>query len=96
MIPRDFIAMHGIKRFVLDLEHSHACTLNWYRSADRGTNWIQLGTEILAAPAASSTTIRDFLVEGYPDWKLELVNGGTAQSPFDVNMVLTDERGIAE
>jgi hypothetical protein len=95
-IPRDFIPSVGFKRFLLNLEHSHACTLNWYWSLDRGTTWIQDGTETLAAPAAAETSIRDFLVEGHADWKLELVNGGTAQSPFVVNMSLTDERSVAD
>lgn len=90
------LAYAGIKRMCFDFEHSHLATLNWYRSNDRGVNWHQVGTEALAAPAANETNVRDFLVEGYDDWKLQWVNGGTAQSPFSVAMWGTDERGVAD
>jgi hypothetical protein len=88
--------MLGVKRFVLDLKHSHTITLRWYKSDDRGTNWNQIGEEAsIAAPAATDTTTRDFFVEPYADWKLDLINGGSAQTTFEIDMVMTDERGGA-
>lgn len=86
----------GIKRFRLGLEHSHLGTINAYRSPDRGTTWHQLSTTAVAAPAANSTNEYDFLVEGYDDWKVEWVNGGTTQSPWSIVLVASDERSVAD
>jgi hypothetical protein len=91
----NFFALSDISRMVFDFEHSHSATLNWYHSND-GTTSIQLGTEALAAPAASETNVRDFLVEGYKFWKLEWVNGATAQDPWVVRAAGTDQRVVAD
>lgn len=84
----------GISRIKLGLEHDQAGTLNSYRSSNRGTTWIQLSTTAVAAPAASTTSEVDFLVDGYADWKLEWVNGGLAQTIFDVVLVGTPQRVV--
>ena len=89
-------AYAGIKRFKVNLEHSHLGTINAYRSNDRGTTWHQLSTNAVAAPAANEANEYDFIVEGYDDWKVEWVNGGTAQDPWSVALNGTCERGIAE
>lgn len=86
---------HGLKRVIVDIKHSQVFTLNWYKSNDRGTTWHQLGTEAAIAVPANATTIRDYLIEEYDDFKLELVNGGSAQATFAVNVALSPERSSA-
>ncbi len=83
---------HGLKRLVVDIKHNAAGTLNWYKSNDRGTNWHQLDAEAVAAPAATESTTRTFLIEEYDDFKLEWVNGSSAQTTWAVNVALSPER----
>lgn len=87
------MAANGYKRLVVDLKHNAALTLNWYKSSNRGSTWHQLDTEAIAAPAATETTLRTFLVEQYDDFKIEAVNGGSAQTTWVLNVALSPERG---
>lgn len=90
---KGYPAMCGVKRLVIDIKHSHAGTMKAYRSKDRGVNWDQIyDSGSIAAPAATSSTIRDFAIEQYDDWKLDWLNGGTNQTTFNVDMALADER----
>lgn len=84
----------GLKRLIVDIGHANGLTLNFYRSQNRGVTWDQVFTSgVIAAPAATSSTIRDFAFEEYDDFKLELLNGGASQAArFVVDMALTDER----
>lgn len=82
----------GYKRLLLDLKHDQAGTLNWYKSHDRGTTWLQIDTEAIADPASTDSTVRDFLIEEYPDFKLEWVQGDAAQTVFVPSIVLSPER----
>lgn len=91
---RYYFARHGVKRFKLDIKHTQAFTLNWYKSNDRGASWHQCGTEAIAVPAATATTTRSYLVDVYPDWSLEVVNGGAAQATWVVNMCMAPEQGL--
>lgn len=84
-------AYGGIRRIGLDLAHSHNGTLNLYKSGDRGTNWSLVSTE--AITAAATTTKKEFLVESLADYKLEWVNGGSAQTTWLVDILLGDDRG---
>lgn len=93
--PQNFFATNGVRKFCLDLDHSHGGTLNAYKSSDEGATWRQVYTETVAAPAASGVTQREWLVEGVQDWKLEWVNGGTAQNPWVADMSLSDDRASA-
>lgn len=89
-----YCAQHGLKRLIVDIGHANSGTLNLYRSNNRGTSWDQVFTSgAIAAPAATSSTIRDFAIEEYPDFKIEWVNGGATQAArWIVNMALTDQR----
>lgn len=87
-----YLGMHGLKRLVLDLKHNAALTLNPYKSSDRGVTWHQLDTEAVAVPAATESTTRTYLVEEYADFKLEAVNGGSAQTTWNVSVALSPER----
>ena len=88
-----YFAMHGVAKFVVDLEHDAATTFKWYKSQNRGVTWVQLGEEAVAAPGTTATTIREFLVEPYDDWKLEAINGSAAQTTFVPDLVLISDRG---
>lgn len=82
-------------KIVLSLNNSQAGTLNEYYSVDRGANWRQVSTEAIVIPTAGFTTEREFLVETYPDWKLEWVNGGVAQSAaWSPTLAGVDQRAI--
>jgi hypothetical protein len=89
-----FFATAGIRKFVFSLKYSQGGTLNEYMSPDRGVTWRQISTTVVGVPVATATLEQEFLVESYPDWKLEWVNGGAAQTPWEPEMALTDQRAI--
>lgn len=89
-----FFSLARIARFELKLIHDQQVTLKWYRSDDRGSNWTQVGEETLAGLAAKNEDVRDYLVEGEKDWKLDLVNGGSAQTTWDIKMAMTGQRVV--
>jgi hypothetical protein len=89
----NFLSMLGISKIRVDIDHDNAGTFKWYKSEDRGTNWRQIDQEAVSAPASTETTGREFLVEGYMDWKLDWVNGGSAQDPWEVDIAFIEERG---
>ncbi len=77
----------GMKRMVVGVRHSSAGTINLYKSADRGTNWVLADTF-----SAASTTLEDLydaLVEHMDDFKVEWVNTGSAQNPWTVSLALS-------
>jgi hypothetical protein len=82
----------GVRKFSVLIDHVQAGTLNAYESIDRGVTWRQIDTVAVAAPAAASSTSVDFQVEGLRDFKLEWVNGGVAQNPWEVLQSLSDQR----
>lgn len=92
---RDWFAAKGIKRFLVRFTNDQTFTLNAYRSDDRGVTWTKIYTASVTASAANSENAYDFLVQGQRDWKLELVNGGTAQTSFTCSMALSTERALA-
>lgn len=92
---KNWLPMHGISLFTLDLNNPQAGTINAYRSEDRGTNWIQESTQDIAASGATSTNILEFVVEGMADLKLEWVNGGSAQTAWSPTMWMTTERAVS-
>lgn len=93
--PENFAALTGRRKLCLTLDHVQAGTLNFYASQNRGTTWRQIDTVAAPAPAASGSTVVEFLIEGLRDWKLEWVNGGVAQNPWEPNLSLSDERAAA-
>lgn len=88
-------ALAGLKKFVVDIKHDTAGTLKWYKSNDKGVSWEQIGEEAIGIPAATATTYKEYTVEPYLHWKIDWVNGGSAQSPWDVDMALHGERAAA-
>ena len=90
--PAGFAAMEGISKLVTDLKHSHLGTYKWYKSSDRGTNWLQIGEEDIGAPAATDTVFREFVIEPYADFKLDWINGNSAQTTWVYDIVLIGDR----
>jgi hypothetical protein len=88
--------MLGIHRILVALTNSQAGTLKAYQSLDRGATWVRIVPDTaVAAAAANSENIYDFLVEPYADWKVEWTNGGVDQTVFRVNIIGEGQRVIA-
>lgn len=85
----------NIRRVLVGLINDQAGTLKEYMSTDRGVTWTQISSTAVAAIAANSQNIYDFLVEHYPDWKLTWTNGATPQTAFSPNIAGTDQRVVA-
>lgn len=85
-------ALMGVKKLGLTVKCNNAGTLNVYESVNRGTNWRQIDTVAVAAPAATADFEAEFNVEGKRDLLVTWVNGGVAQAPFDVLFSLSEQR----
>lgn len=82
-------AINGWHRLTLSLKNPQSLTIKGYRSSDRGVNWTQVyDSGAVAAPAAGQTNFYDFFVSEYPDFKLDALNGGSAQTGWSVDMEL--------
>lgn len=92
--PARFFSNAGVRKFVLSLKYTATFTLNSYYSPDRGVTWIQEKTEVIPAPTAGFTLDREWLVEQYPDWKLEVLNGSSAQTTWSPQMALDEQRAV--
>lgn len=88
-------ALMGIKKANLTIKCNNSGTLNVYESRNRGTNWRQIDTVSVAAPAATASAPIEVVVEGLRDFMITWVNGGSAQSPFDVLISFSEQRAAA-
>ncbi len=86
---------NGAKRLFVTIDNPQSATLKFYRSIDRGTNWVQVGGDFAVTSSATDVATFDGLIEGFPDFKLDLVNGGSAQTGMTVSIALTGERSPA-
>lgn len=80
----------NLARLEFTLNNDQAGTLKFYKSLNKGTTWRQVGGDI-AVPANSSTDISgpyDYLIDPFPDVKLDWVNGGSAQTTWEPGVVL--------
>lgn len=93
--PECFPANVGARKLCLTLDHVQAGTLKFYASQNRGVTWRQIDEVAAPAPAANSSTVVEFLIEGLRDFKLEWTNGGVAQNPWEVNLSLSPDRAAA-
>ncbi len=91
----------GYKRIIGAVNVVQAGTIKLYYSLDagngvaRGTNWVQVGGDFAASASATDVTTFDFDIEAFPDFKVDFVNGGTAQTGWTVTMSLASERAAA-
>lgn len=85
-------------RLEVSIKNAAAGTIKTYFSRDKGTNWYQFNGDI-AVPAAAATDISgpyDFLIDPYPDVKVDWVNGGSAQTTWVPTVTLiSDYHGAA-
>lgn len=79
----------GLHTLRYDIKNDQAGTLKLYKSADRGTTWSQVAQTSIAAAAAGVSNTDTFSVEAYPDFKLDWVNGGSAQATWAVSLNLS-------
>lgn len=71
-----------LKRIQFSAEHDQTFVLNGYRSTNGGTNWDQTFTQSLPVVANTIAGPIDVLIDGFSDFKLEAVNGGTPQGTW--------------
>lgn len=84
----DAVQYGGIHVYHYAIDHDQPGTLNLYWSEDGGTTW-SLKTTTGSMPAGVN---EDYLpVEGYRDFKVEWVNGGTAQGTWIVNQSMSPQ-----
>jgi hypothetical protein len=84
--PGNWGPMCGFHTFHYDIDNDQAGTLNLYKSSNRGTSWTQMSTTAVAIPAANTSNNGVLLIEGLADFKVEWVNGGSAQTVWAVDM----------
>jgi hypothetical protein len=93
----------GLKRLLVTIDNPQSGTGKFYRCNDgiggsttaRGTNWVQVGGDFAATASATDVTTFELLFEGFPDFKLDWVNGGSAQTGWTVTIALTGERAAS-
>lgn len=93
-----YLQQMGLHRLLVTIDNDQAGTIRAYKSADRGVTWTRILADIAVAASAANTegTVKDFLIEQYADFKLEWVNNGaTAQTTFNVSMVIDESRNLA-
>jgi hypothetical protein len=91
-LTRNFFALNNVARCIVDIAHSADFTFKWYKSAD-GTTWNQLDDLAITFASGETSTLDmlvDMLLNSY--FKIEVVNGGSAQDPWRVNVNLITDR----
>lgn len=94
-------AMYGLKRLFITIDNPQSGTAKLYRSIDaqngvaRGTNWVQVGGDFAATASATDVFTLDAMIEGFPDFKVDWVNGGSAQTGWTVTIALDGSRAAA-
>lgn len=78
------------QRLILSLLNSATGTLKGYRSENGGTTWTQVFADDAPGAATTTAALRDYLVAGFRDFKLEWTNGGSAQTTWLVDMFLSE------
>lgn len=87
----------GLARLVISMKNvGGAGTVKLYASDDRGVTWRQVyDSGSVAAPAASTSNLFDLLIEPYPDFKADWINGGSAQTTWQIDIALVAMRAAA-
>jgi hypothetical protein len=88
---RNFLALASAGRFQIVLQNDQALTLRAYWSDDFGVTWNQYNSQSVAIPAASTSSgPYDYDISAFRDWKIDMLNGGSNQTTFRINMSLID------
>lgn len=80
----------GCRRFSYAIDHDQDGTVKGYWSTDQGTTWVEFYST--AHALADSPAEGDVFIEPYDDVKFEWDNGGTTQTTFDPNLILSPDR----
>lgn len=94
----NYFGNNDIHKVVIDLKSDQIGSFKAYKSQNgdaASPSWNQIYDESVAAPVSTSSTLREFVVDPYADWKLEWVNGGTAQGTWLVDIGLITDRADA-
>ena len=92
---------HGLKRLFITVDNPQSGTAKFYRSIDaqngvaRGTNWVQVGGDFAATASSTDVFTLDVMIDGFPDFKVDWVNGGSAQTGWTVTIALDGGRAAA-
>jgi len=82
-------SIYNMKRLVVNLTNPQTLTAKGYTSSDRGLNWTQVyDSGLITAPAAGQSNTLDLLISEFPDFKLDILNAGVAQTGWVVSMEL--------
>lgn len=81
-------SMLNADRITVRISNDQAGTLNVYRSQNNGASW-QL-TQSGISVSIGTGNFYDFYVGGLLDWKIEWVNGGSAQTVWNIDMALLE------
>ena len=78
--------------YVVAMDRDGTFEAHW--SDDRGATWHLIDSDAISVgtPGVSESVSGEFAVEGLRDFRLQFVNGATAQGTFDVNVSLSTER----
>lgn len=83
--PRGWGGMADLHTFHLSVKHSQSCTFKGYRSLNGGTTWIQFyDSGVVTAPTYTTEIFQN--IEGFRDFKFEVLNAGSAQATWNVHM----------
>ena len=90
---------NGFKKLTFAVGNDVAGTLNFYRGT-RATpaagvgvaGWDQVSSTAVAPAGAAATNMYEFLIESFPHFKLEWLNGAGNQTVFGPDIALVDER----
>ncbi len=83
-----FASLVGAHRIYGTISHDQSGTVSIQKSVDRGLNWRNVDSTASAAPS----TVFDYVIEGFRDFRVRWTNGGTPQTIFEPDVVLTDQR----
>lgn len=86
---------HGLKRIFVTVDNPQSGTLKFYRSNDRGVNWVQVGGDQAMTASATDVSTWDAIILGFPDFKVDWVNGGSAQTGWTVTISLDGGRAAS-
>lgn len=105
-MPANLAQALGLRWFNWDISNDKVCTLKGYKSGDRGTTWTQF-YERVVPPSPNTATAANGLsvmpqsnwgqvyIEDFQDVKFDIVNGGSAQGTWLVDLSLASSRANA-
>ena len=84
------LKLTSANRLILSLKNGQGGTLKFYMSTNGGTNWDQVGGNVVVPPSGGADISGpfDYLVDQYRDVKLDWVNGGASQDPWRPSLIL--------